>query len=91
MSSQLQDVSTSVHVNRRQFLGSLSGLVLAASLSGVAKAQDARKYGADAMPHGTVDDPLTFVAIIGCCARAAWHACRMFEWSSLFPLPDVFR
>ena len=34
---------------------------------------------------------IAIVAIIGCCARAAWHACRMFEWSSPFPLPDVFR
>ncbi len=63
MSSRLQDIPTSISISRRQLLGSLSGLVLVASISGVAKAQDARKYGADAMPHGTVDDPLTFVAI----------------------------
>ena len=50
-------------LDRRQFLGALGGLVLVASLSRVAKAQDAPKYGADGMPHGTVDDPLTFVAI----------------------------
>src|SRR5262245_55497996 len=63
MCSLLQDISASTPVNRRQFLGSLSGLVLVASISSVVKAQDARKYGGDAMPHGTVDDPLTFVAI----------------------------
>jgi isoquinoline 1-oxidoreductase beta subunit len=50
-------------LDRRQFLAGLGGLVLVASLSRVAKAQDAQKYGAEGMPHGTVDDPLTFVAI----------------------------
>src|SRR5688572_27346099 len=63
MSASLQEVPESIRVDRRQFLGGLSGLVLVASLSKVVKAQDAPKYGAEGMPHGTVDDPLTFVAI----------------------------
>jgi isoquinoline 1-oxidoreductase beta subunit len=53
-------------LSRREFLarvGSLGGLVLIAGLPGVVKAQDARKYGADAMPHGWSDNPLAFVAI----------------------------
>jgi isoquinoline 1-oxidoreductase beta subunit len=48
---------------RREFLAQFSGLVLVASIPGVLKAQDAPKYGADAMPHGWKDDPLAFVAI----------------------------
>ena len=50
-------------VDRREFLAGLSGLVLVASVSRIAKAADAPKYGADAMEHGWRDDPLTFVAI----------------------------
>jgi isoquinoline 1-oxidoreductase beta subunit len=52
-----------LRLDRRQFLGSLSGLVLVATVSGVVKAQEAPKYGAEGMPHGTVDDPLVFIAI----------------------------
>jgi isoquinoline 1-oxidoreductase beta subunit len=63
MSASLEPVPASISVDRRQFLGSLGGLVLIATVSGVVKAQDAPKYGAEGMPHGTVDDPLTFVAI----------------------------
>jgi isoquinoline 1-oxidoreductase beta subunit len=63
MSASLQEIPESIRLDRRQFLGSLSGLVLVASVSSVVKAQDAPKYGAEGMPHGTVDDPLTFVAI----------------------------
>src|SRR5688500_9700265 len=50
-------------LDRREFIAALSGLVLIASASGVVKAADAPKYGADGMPHGWRDDPLTFVAI----------------------------
>src|SRR6185369_9321809 len=50
-------------IQRRTFLAGLSGLVLVASVSRIAKAADAAKYGADGMPHGWRDDPLTFVAI----------------------------
>jgi isoquinoline 1-oxidoreductase beta subunit len=54
------------NVSRRRFLqGSAAGaLVLAVGLSPLrAFAQAQQKYGADAMPHGTVDDPHVFVAI----------------------------
>ena len=50
-------------IQRRTFLVGLSGLVLVASVSRIAKAADAPKYGADGMAHGWRDDPLTFVAI----------------------------
>lgn len=50
-------------LDRRHFLGALGGLVLVASVSRIVKAQDDPKFGADAMPHGWRDDPLTFVAI----------------------------
>jgi isoquinoline 1-oxidoreductase beta subunit len=63
MSAMIEMIADRTRLDRRQFLGSLSGLVLVASVSGVVKAQDAPKYGAEGMPHGTVDDPLTFVAI----------------------------
>jgi isoquinoline 1-oxidoreductase beta subunit len=63
MSASLEQIPEAIRLDRRQFLGSLGGLVLVATVSGVAKAQDAPKYGAEGMPHGTVDDPLTFVAI----------------------------
>jgi isoquinoline 1-oxidoreductase subunit beta len=54
------------NTTRREFLAqlrALGGLVLVVSLSGVSKASDDQKYGADGMPHGAKDDPLTFVAI----------------------------
>ncbi len=63
MSSLLREIPEAIRLDRRQFLGGLSGLVLIASVSSVVKAEDAPKYGAEGMPHGTVDDPLTFVAI----------------------------
>ncbi len=54
------------NVSRRRFLQGLSalgGLVLAAGFPTAPRAAEARKYGADGMPHGWVDDPLVFVAI----------------------------
>ncbi|WP_419195574.1 molybdopterin cofactor-binding domain-containing protein [Bordetella petrii] len=55
---------------RRDWLktaGALTGLVLAVGASGVVRAAEAakeeKKYGADGMPHGTVDDPQIFVSI----------------------------
>ncbi len=54
-----------INVSRRAFLGAASaaGLVLAVGYRRLALAAEERKYGADAMPHGWVDDPLVFVAI----------------------------
>ncbi len=50
--------------SRRTFLqGSLGALFLAVSANGAVWAADAKKYGAAAMPGGTVDDPLVFVSI----------------------------
>jgi isoquinoline 1-oxidoreductase beta subunit len=52
-----------VNVSRRRFLQGLSlgGLVLA--VGSPARAQEAKRYGADGMPNGWVDDPLAFVSI----------------------------
>jgi isoquinoline 1-oxidoreductase beta subunit len=54
------------NVSRRTFLqgaSALGGLVLALGYSAALRAEDPPKYGADAMPHGWVDNPLVFVAI----------------------------
>src|SRR5437867_11492257 len=53
------------NVSRRRCLQglSLSALVLAVGEPSAARAQEAKKYGADGMPHGWVDDPLAFVSI----------------------------
>jgi len=55
-----------VGLSRREFLaraGALGGLVLIAGVAEVVKAEEARKYGADSMPHGWTDNPLAFIAI----------------------------
>ncbi|MDP3331298.1 MAG: xanthine dehydrogenase family protein molybdopterin-binding subunit [Methylococcaceae bacterium] len=60
-----------VNISRRGFLKdfALSGFVLAAGLPALTWADETSaptakdKYGADAMPHGWVDNPLVFVAI----------------------------
>ncbi|PKM12534.1 MAG: twin-arginine translocation pathway signal protein [Gammaproteobacteria bacterium HGW-Gammaproteobacteria-3] len=59
-----------VNVSRRTFLKNmaLTGFVLAAGFPELTRANEAagaaaQKYGADAMPHGWVDNPLVFVAI----------------------------
>src|SRR5450631_2185128 len=53
--------------SRREFLqgaSALGGLVLAVGYSGVLRAvEPPKKYGADGMEHGSVDNPLVFVAI----------------------------
>lgn len=49
-------------VSRREFLQASGGLFLVASLGDVIAA-DPPKYGGDGMPHGSVDNPLVFVAI----------------------------
>lgn len=55
------------NVSRRHFLAgtaSVGGLALAAQLVPLgAFAQAAKKFGADAMPHGTVNDPRVFLQI----------------------------
>jgi isoquinoline 1-oxidoreductase subunit beta len=54
------------NVSRRRFLqgvSALGGLVLAVGLPSAARAADAKKYGADGMPNGWVDNPLAFVSI----------------------------
>jgi isoquinoline 1-oxidoreductase beta subunit len=53
------------NVSRRRFvqgLSALGGLVLAVGFPSAPHAQ-AKKYGADGMPNGWVDDPLAFVSI----------------------------
>lgn len=55
-----------VNISRRAFLKELAlgGFVLAAGFPMLTLAdEEAKKYGADAMPHGWVDNPLVFVAI----------------------------
>ena len=54
-----------VRINRRSLLqaAGAGALVLGVTTAGVVRAQDAKKFGADSMPGGTVDDPQTFVSI----------------------------
>jgi isoquinoline 1-oxidoreductase beta subunit len=52
--------------SRREFLqgaSALGGLLLAVGYSGALRAVEPKKYGADGMEHGWVDNPLVFVAI----------------------------
>lgn len=57
-------MNETLHTTRRTFLqGSLSGLLLSVGLNGTVRAEDARKYGADSMPGGTVDNPHVFISI----------------------------
>jgi isoquinoline 1-oxidoreductase beta subunit len=66
MSSVIETRPASGSLSRREFFaraGALGGLVLIAGLPGVIKAEDAKKYGADSMPHGWSDNPLAFIAI----------------------------
>lgn len=59
--------TTPLRPGRRSFLQELfglGGLVLAAGFPGLSEAEDApKKFGADGMPHGWVDNPLVYVAI----------------------------
>jgi isoquinoline 1-oxidoreductase beta subunit len=53
------------NVSRRRFvqgMSALGGFVLAVGYPAAARAQE-KKYGADGMPNGWVDDPLAFVSI----------------------------
>ena len=57
-------MNETLHTTRRTFLqGSLSGLLLSVGFNGTVRAEDARKYGADSMPGGTVDNPHVFISI----------------------------
>lgn len=57
-------MNETLHPTRRTFLqGSLSGLMLSVGFNGLVRAEDARKYGADSMPGGTVDNPHVFLSI----------------------------
>jgi isoquinoline 1-oxidoreductase beta subunit len=61
-----QDELVIANVSRRRFIkgvSALGGLTLAAGFPMVARAEDPPKYGADGMPHGSVDNPLVFVTI----------------------------
>ena len=54
------------NVSRRRFLqgvSALGGLVLAVGYRSAGGAQEAKKYGADGMPNGWVDNPLAFVSV----------------------------
>jgi isoquinoline 1-oxidoreductase subunit beta len=54
------------NVSRRRFLqgvSALGGLVLAVGFPSAVRAADAKKYGADGMPNGWVDNPLAFVSV----------------------------
>ena len=60
------EFSSSKGLSRREFLRqlqALGGLLLVADGLHIAKAADAPKYGADGMPHGTVDNPLVFLTV----------------------------
>ncbi|MET1082022.1 MAG: xanthine dehydrogenase family protein molybdopterin-binding subunit [Burkholderiales bacterium] len=64
---RLDDGLIVANVSRRRFLqgmSALSGLIVAVGFPTIPRAADApKKYGADGMPHGWVDNPLVFVAI----------------------------
>lgn len=56
--------TANLSLSRRTLLkAATGGLVLSVGLDGVVHAAEAKKYGGDAMPGGTVDNPLVFVSI----------------------------
>jgi isoquinoline 1-oxidoreductase beta subunit len=66
MSAVMKTLDPSAGLSRREFLaraGALGGLVLITGVAGVVKAEEARKYGVDSMPHGWSDNPLAFIAV----------------------------
>ena len=53
-------------LNRRSFisqLGAAGALLVVGSKTRIVSGAEAEKYGAEGMPHGTVDNPLVFIAI----------------------------
>jgi isoquinoline 1-oxidoreductase beta subunit len=66
MSAVADEFAPPKGVSRREFLlrlQAMGGLLLVADGLRIAKAADSPKYGADGMPHGTVDNPLVFVMV----------------------------
>jgi isoquinoline 1-oxidoreductase beta subunit len=66
MNAIVRELATPAALSRREFLHRLQamgGLLLIADSLSIASAADAPKYGAEGMEHGTVDNPLVFVAI----------------------------
>lgn len=60
------DIAAIESATRRRFLVRSAGLTLAVSAGGLLTlscSKEVRKYGADSMPGGVVDDPLVFVSI----------------------------
>src|ERR1700679_2014860 len=66
MSAVADKLASSTGLSRREFLlqlQAMGGLLLVADGLQTVKAADAPKYGADGMPHGTVDNPLVFLTV----------------------------
>jgi isoquinoline 1-oxidoreductase subunit beta len=67
MSAVVDEFAAPKGLSRREFLlrlKALGGLLLVADGLHIAKAADAApKFGADGMPHGTVDNPLVFLTV----------------------------
>jgi isoquinoline 1-oxidoreductase beta subunit len=68
MSAVANELASSQGLSRREFLlrlQAIGGLLLVADGLRIAKAapSDPPKYGAEGMPHGTVDNPLVFVTV----------------------------
>jgi len=66
MNAIVRELVTPEALSRREFLRRLQamgGLLLVADGLSIARAADAPKYGAEGMEHGTIDNPLIFVAI----------------------------
>jgi isoquinoline 1-oxidoreductase subunit beta len=66
MNAVVRELVTPEALSRREFLRRLQamgGLLLVADGLSIARAADAPKYGAEGMEHGTIDNPLVFVAI----------------------------
>ena len=67
------DMTTTIELSRRRFLQASGGLLLAVNAAGSVYAQD-KKFGADTMPGGTVDDPLVFLSIAADGTVTAWSS-----------------
>jgi isoquinoline 1-oxidoreductase subunit beta len=66
VSAAADEFAPSPGLSRREFLlrlQAMGGLLLVADGLHIVKAADAPKYGAEGMPHGTVDNPLVFVSV----------------------------